>query len=112
MLTARPVSLPSDAVAQLTAVIQDATPEQCPALMGQLEALKASLWLKMTRGAPGASVQEDRLLTAEEVAGRLQLSTDYVYRHAHQFPFLIREGRKVRFSQLGLDRYLKQRQGR
>lgn len=112
MLTAKPVSLPSDAVAQLTSVIQDATPEQCPALMGQLEAWKAALWLRMTRGTPGVSAPEDRLLTAEEVAQRLNVSIDYVYRHAREFPFMLREGRAVRFSQLGLERYLKQRQTR
>ena len=63
-----------------------------------------------TRGQQAAS--PDRLLTAEQVAERLHISTDYVYRHARQYPFMIREGRNVRFSEVGLDRYLKQRQAR
>jgi hypothetical protein len=46
------------------------------------------------------------------VADRLHCSTDYVYRHAKQFPFMVREGRHVRFSERGLERYIQQRQGR
>lgn len=113
MLATRLVFPPSDALAQLTAAVQAATPEQCPALLGQLEALKASLWLKMTTGAPaGSSSQDDQLLTAEEVADRLRVTKAFVYRNAHSYPFTIHQGRYVRFSKAGLERYLTQRQGR
>jgi excisionase family DNA binding protein len=97
----------------LVQAIEGATPEQCPELMGQLERLKASLWLRMTTGNQRAvTLQQDQLLTAEEVADRLHCSTDYVYRHAKRFPFMVREGRNVRFSERGLERYIQQRQGR
>lgn len=102
-----------DPWADLSDAVEQATPEQCPRLMGELERLKASLWLKMTcQGQGNQAPQPDRLLTADEVATRLNISTDYVYRHAKQYPFMIRQGRRVRFSQAGLERYLKQRQGR
>lgn len=100
-------------LAALARLIDEAAPSDYPALCGALEQLKASLWLKMaTPTREQQAAQPDRLLTAEQVADRLQISADYVYRHARQYPFMIREGRHVRFSQLGLDRYLKQRQGR
>lgn len=98
---------------ELARLIEEAMPSEYPVLCGELERLKAFLWLKMTYPMrDNQAAQSDRLLTAEQVAERLHISTDYVYRHARQYPFMIREGRNVRFSQVGLDRYLKQRQGR
>jgi excisionase family DNA binding protein len=75
--------------------------------MGQLERLKASLWLRMTIGAGKPNPSEpDTLLTADEVADRLQVSKGYVYRNAARYPFTVREGRYIRFSQQGLSKYL------
>jgi excisionase family DNA binding protein len=82
--------------------------------MGQLERLRASLWLRMTIGAGKPTHAEpDRLLTAEEVAERLGVKTGYVYRNAIRYPFMVREGRYIRFSEQGLSKYLSkcQRQG-
>ena len=58
--------------------------------------------------APVASTSEgDRLLTAEEVAERLQRSVDWVYRQAKHWPFTRRLTRRtVRFSEVGLHRFL------
>jgi predicted DNA-binding transcriptional regulator AlpA len=51
--------------------------------------------------------QEDRLLDAREVAQRIGCSVRYVYEHADTFPFTRRlSSRVVRFSQLGLERWL------
>jgi excisionase family DNA binding protein len=98
--------------ADLDRLIEEATPAECPMLCGQLERLKAALWLKMTTGTPKSTTnQPDRLLTAEEVAQRLNCSTDFIYRHAKQYPFMLRVGRHIRFSERGLERYIQQRQG-
>jgi hypothetical protein len=106
-------TIQSNLLAELARLIEEATPNDYPVLCGELERLKASLWLKMACPArDNQAAQPDCLLTAEQVAERLHISTDYVYRHARQYPFMIREGRNVRFSQVGLDRYLRQRQGR
>jgi len=103
-LTANPWGL-------LAHVIEGATLEQCPHLLGELERLKASLWLKMATGPHKATTPPaDCLLTAEEVAQRLQVTKEYVYRHASRYPFTVREGRYVRFSQHGLSRYLERHQ--
>ena len=55
----------------------------------------------------------DRLLTAEEVAERLQRSADWVYRQAKYWPFTRRLTRRtVRFSEAGLTRWLELRSRR
>jgi hypothetical protein len=50
----------------------------------------------------------DTLLDAEQLAARLNVSTDFIYRHQKRFvKFSRREGRKLLFSSSGLDAYLK-----
>jgi hypothetical protein len=43
---------PRDPWAVLAQAFDQAAPEQCPRLIGELERLKASLWLKMTSPTP------------------------------------------------------------
>ena len=54
----------------------------------------------------------DRLLTVREASHRLRLTEDYLYRHARSFPFFVQPNgaRAVRFSERGLERYLRQQQ--
>jgi predicted DNA-binding transcriptional regulator AlpA len=52
--------------------------------------------------------QSDELLDVAEVSRRLGLSRDYLYRHHSDFPFTRRVGRKLLFSALGIERYIKQ----
>ena len=48
----------------------------------------------------------DRLLSAADVAARLNVSTRYVYDHAREWPFAERlSARKLRFSERGLERW-------
>lgn len=54
----------------------------------------------------------DRLLDVKEAAARLGASADYLYRHAKRLPFTVRIGSRLRFSSAGIDRYIRQRQGR
>jgi len=96
----------------LAQAVERATPDQCPVLMGQLEQLKASLWLKMTIGpGKGVQAQPDRLLTAKEVANRLNVTEGFVYRNGRSYPFMVRQGRYVRFSNNGLEQYIRKHQG-
>jgi predicted DNA-binding transcriptional regulator AlpA len=54
----------------------------------------------------------DRLLTATEAAARLGYTRDWLYRHAHELPFTVRiRGGRPRFSDHGISRYLRLRQG-
>lgn len=55
------------------------------------------------------SREGDRLLTAKEAGEKLGRSEDAMYRHADEFPFTVRDGRQVRFSEKGIERYIRQR---
>ncbi len=91
--------------------------EHIPALLGNLEQIKAALWSRLM--APGgdrtpvADTVEDKLLTVEEAAEKLSVTVDWLYRHAARLPFTVRPGpRQLRFSLRGIERYIRQRQGR
>jgi len=87
--------------------------EIIPALLGALAGLQMSLLAQLlARGlpptpAPRTLPDPDRLLTAVEVAPMLKVSPRWLYRHAGKLPFTKRLSRKaLRFSELGLQRYL------
>ena len=40
------------------------------------------------------------------------MSLDYVYKNASEFPFAVKEGRRVLFSERGLERYLQKKMKR
>ena len=89
--------------------------EAIPAMMGDLERLKAVLWARLSlpqASGNGSAESSDRLLSAQEAAGVLHTSTDYLYRHSSRLPFTVRMGRKVLFSEAGIERYIRQRMGR
>jgi len=49
-------------------------------------------------------------LTVQQVAERLSVSTDHVYRHANSYPFTDRRlGRRLRFLKSGLEAWMAQR---
>lgn len=104
--------LHADPWVSLTREVERATPAECPSLIGELERLKASLWLRMAAPAQAQPTPHDQLLTATEVAARLSVTKAHVYKHAGRYPFAVREGRYVRFSQQGLARYLARHQGK
>jgi predicted DNA-binding transcriptional regulator AlpA len=60
---------------------------------------------------PGSSGQAgDRLLTANEAAARLGISTDNLYRKARSLPFTVHVGpRQLRFSAAGIERWIRRR---
>ena len=109
------------AVPKLTDLLNDNTKvcdlpvEAIPAMLGELEQLKAALWLRLSvpqNGRGESSSSGDRLLDVEEAAAKLGKSIDSVYRHAKKYPFTVRDGRNLRFSQQGIDRYIRSRTGR
>ena len=94
--------------------LADVAPEALPALLGELEALRAALWVRVAahtaapapiqrgNGTPG----EERLLTAAQVAVRLGVSRRWVYRKAATLPFTRCLGPgTLRFSERGLERW-------
>jgi predicted DNA-binding transcriptional regulator AlpA len=53
----------------------------------------------------------DRLLKAKEVAERLGMGIDWVYHNQRKLPFRVPLGTVPRFSENGLDEFIRKRQG-
>jgi predicted DNA-binding transcriptional regulator AlpA len=53
----------------------------------------------------------DRLLKAKEVAERLGVGIDWVYHKQGDLPFRVRLGTVPRFSESGLEEYIRERRG-
>jgi excisionase family DNA binding protein len=93
---------------ELLKLAREATPEELPGLIGQLESAKAVAWSRLT--APTAQAgQHDELLDVPEAARRLGVSPDYLYRNHGEFRFTRRQGRKLLFSAQGIDKYIKEK---
>jgi excisionase family DNA binding protein len=85
--------------------------DRLPDLMGELEVIRATALLRISSAMPSTQTR-DELITVEQAAERLGLSTDYLYRHSKQLPFTRRVGRKLMFSSLRIDAYIRQNRGR
>ena len=86
-------------------------------LLGQLEVLRAQLWLQLVQqhahafsvGRDERDRQPDRLLSPSEAAVMLGVTISWLHRHHRQLPFARKLSRKtLRFSELGLRRWLAQ----
>ena len=89
--------------------------EVIPALRGKLAELDTLLLGRLLQPGNGQveqSADGDTLLTVKEAAAKLGTSADWVYRHSRTLPFLVRIGRKVLFSEAGIERYIPARMGR
>src|SRR5437762_3418847 len=82
--------------------------EELPRLLGELEEIRCTAMARLTAPASAAS-KLDELLDVVEAAFRLGISKDYLYRHHARFPFTRRMGRSLRFSALGIEKYIRQR---
>lgn len=81
--------------------------DRLPAVFGQLATLHATALLRLSTPTPAQT--PDELLTVDAAAVRLGMSKEYLYRHAKQFPFTRREGRSLRFSALGIQAHIGQK---
>jgi excisionase family DNA binding protein len=81
------------------------SPEELPRLLGDLEEVKATALARLI--APPAAQTRDRLLDIGEAAKRLAMSQDYLYRNHSRLPFTRKVGRSLRFSEQGIERYLR-----
>ncbi len=84
-----------------------------PGLLALFSSLQSTLAARLlSAGVLPAHSDPDHLLTVTEAAQRLQVSQDWLYRHAGGLPFTVRVGRYLRFSSSGIDRYIHQQAGR
>ena len=80
---------------------------ELPRLLGELEEIRCTAMARLTAPALAQS-QADELLGATEAARRLGISQDYLYRHHGDFLFTRRVGRRLLFSALGIEKYIRQ----
>ncbi len=80
--------------------------EELPRFIGELEEIRCTAMARLTAPRPAAP-QSDELLGVAEAADRLGVSKDYLYRHHTTYPFTRRMGRGLRFSALGIEKYIK-----
>src|SRR5437867_2943362 len=88
-------------------------PTRIPALLSQLSAVQSAMAARLIsadRDEPTST--EDTLLTVDQAAERLGVSKDWLFRRSRTLPFVVRLGRHLRFSNRGIDRYLRHRTGR
>src|SRR4051794_5129458 len=82
--------------------------QDLPRLLGDLEEIRLTALTRLT--TPAFISQEDTLLDVQTASKRLGVSDDYLYRHHQQYPFTRRIGRKLLFSSLGIDAYIRKKQ--
>ena len=88
-----------------------------PAFLSQIAAVQGALSAQLIRAFAQEQAEEDtkradRLLTAAAAAARLAVTKYWLYEHKGQLPFTVRIGRRgLRFSENGIERYLRQKQG-
>ena len=95
------------------AKVASVPPGRIPALLSQLSALQGAMAARLISADRDETLSaEDTLLTVDQAAERLGVSTDWLFRRSRTLPFVVRLGRHLRFSNRGIDRYLRNRTGR
>ena len=82
--------------------------EALPTFLGDLETVRATAWARLAvpDQSPAAT---DKLVDVEEARLRLGVSKTFLYRNSGRFPFSRRIGRKLCFSSVGIDQYIRAR---
>ena len=94
----------------------DLPPNMIPAMLSQTSALQIALSAQLLRLFEREHVDEDarradRLLTVDEAVAKLAVTKRWLYTHSRQLPFTVGVGgRNLRFSEQGIQRYLRQQQ--
>jgi predicted DNA-binding transcriptional regulator AlpA len=53
----------------------------------------------------------DRLLDVNQAAEKFGVKADWLYRHHRDYGFTVRHGKLLRFSEIGIDDYIRKRRG-
>ena len=101
----------SAARGRLSKIVQECPPDALPDLLGELARAQAIASVRLQEnGASSAPANPmrslDRYLGVGEVADRLGMSTDWVYRHADELG-AVKLGGAVRFPERAVARYFK-----
>ncbi len=87
--------------------------DEAPALLGDLERLRARLWMRLNEAQISptrAPKRPDRLLSVDEAAKVLGMKPRWVRDHADEIGAKVRlPGKVLRFSERKLERWIEQR---
>lgn len=86
--------------------VTETSVEDLPALLGELEQVRYTAIARLMGPASPSPREHDHLVAVEEAANRLGISTDYLYRHADEYPFTRRMGGRLLFSSAGVDHFI------
>ena len=89
----------------------DLPPQVARALLAQVAPLQMSL-LGRAFAPDGVGGGRDRLLAVKDAAAKLGQSVEWLYKHASTLPFTIRNGRALRFSEVGIEAWIRRQQRR
>ena len=81
--------------------------DDLPQFLGELETIRATALLRLS--APVPVPRHDELIDVAAAAKRLGMSTDWLYGHHSKLPFTRQNGRKLLFSSLGIDEYIRKK---
>jgi predicted DNA-binding transcriptional regulator AlpA len=85
--------------------------EQIPALLLEISSFQGALAANLLNEAEPAHTHGngDKLLEVKEAAAKLAVTEDWLYRKGSKLPFVVRIGRNIRFSERGIENFIKQR---
>lgn len=86
--------------------------EHIPALLLKIASLQTALAERLFDDAESVGTQRnpDKLLEIKAASVKLAVTEDWLYRHSNSLPFTIRMGRrKLRFSEQGIEKYIRQK---
>lgn len=98
-------------VQSLLETVSKAAREDLPVLLGELEVVRCTALARLTSHAVSQSSEPDRMLAVDEAASRLNVSKDYLYRHAPEYPFTRRIGSRLLFSSIGIEEFIRHERG-
>ncbi len=82
--------------------------EHLPEFLGELEQVRVTAFARLATPV-FLQPQIDRQLEVDEAAKLLGMSEDYLYRHHQEFSFTRREGRRLLFSLLGIQKHIREK---
>src|SRR5262245_21105463 len=96
-----------DLSAQAEALGADLELDHSPEALWSLAQVRARLSFR----AFSVAAPADRLLDVKTAAEFLGMAEDTLYRKARTLPFTVQQGRSLRFSRAGIEKYIRSRQG-
>lgn len=86
--------------------------ERVPAVLMQLAAAQARLAGRLLAAVDAPVATNGKLLKVAAASERMGCSVDWLYKHVADLPFVVRVGRSLRFSESGIEKWIRARSGR